>query len=201
MIFTFLLVVTTHNGARALQPVSPQRSSYCQDFLTPLLTRCPLLFGATNCNSDSPVHIGHDKQRKGNDVHKHLATAITVTIAVTIALLAGCDNAKSPDSVATDVAAAQQKAANEVADAQKDASKEVDAAAAKVNDKSAELDNASAKGAYEIAMAKADGDHRVAVEQCKALSGDAQRKCKDVAEADYAANKADAKASEMAQKQ
>jgi hypothetical protein len=47
-------------------------------------------------------------------------------------------------------------------------------------------------------MAKAEGGHEVALAKCKAMSGDAQSKCKDVADADYAAAKANFKATEVA---
>jgi len=117
------------------------------------------------------------------------------------ALLGGCNNAKSPDTVANDVSTAEQKSTNEVADAQKDAAKDIAAASEKVDDKSKDLNNVEAKGAYEVAMAKADGDHKVTLQQCDALSGDAQSKCKSQADADYAAAKANAKANEVAQKQ
>jgi len=50
-------------------------------------------------------------------------------------------------------------------------------------------------------MAKADGNHKIALEKCNVLSGDAQSKCKDVADADYTAAKANAKAAETTQKQ
>ena len=50
-------------------------------------------------------------------------------------------------------------------------------------------------------LAKAEGAHKVALEKCKAMSGDAQSKCKDVADADYAAAKANSKATEVAAKQ
>ena len=86
-------------------------------------------------------------------------------------------------AVANDVAAAQQSAAG------------------KVEEKSKDLNNSDAKGAYDVALAKADGDHKVALEKCEALNGDAQTKCKDMADADYDATKANAKASEVAAKQ
>lgn len=117
------------------------------------------------------------------------------------ALMSGCNNAKSPDTVANDVSAAEQKSSTQVADAQKDAAKDAAVASEKVDDKSKDLNNVEAKGAYEVSMAKAEGDHKVTLEQCNALSGDAQSKCRSQADADYAAAKANAKANEVAQKQ
>ena len=120
---------------------------------------------------------------------------------LTVAVLAGCNSAKSPDAVANDVAAEQQKAANNVADVRKDASKDNASATDKVDDKSKDLNNVEATGAYDVALARAEGNHKVSLEKCNAVSGDAQSKCKDMADADYNAAKANAKASEVSSKQ
>jgi hypothetical protein len=61
-----------------------------------------------------------------------LITALSVLI---VAVLAACNNAKSPDAVANDVAAAQQKVAENAADVRKDASKDNVSATDKVDDK------------------------------------------------------------------
>jgi len=118
-----------------------------------------------------------------------------------IALLGGCNNAKSPDSVAKDVESAQQKASTEVANTEKDAAKDVGSAAEKVDSKLTDLNNTAAKDAYKITLAQADGDHKVALAKCDALSGDAQKNCKQQADADYDAVKANAKATAVAEKQ
>jgi hypothetical protein len=122
-------------------------------------------------------------------------------LVLAVAVLAGCNNAKSPDVVASDVAAAQQKAAKNVADVRKDASKDNVSATDKVDDKSKDLNNVEATGAYDVALARAEGNHKVALDKCNAVSGDAQSKCKDMAGADYDAAKANAKASEVSTKQ
>jgi hypothetical protein len=122
-------------------------------------------------------------------------------IALTIAFSAGCNNAKSPDAVSKDVATAEQKASNEVANRENDASKDISKGADKVGDKLADLNGAAAKDAYGIALAKADGDRKVALANCEALNGDAQKNCKDQADADYNAAKANAKAAEVSDKQ
>jgi hypothetical protein len=102
--------------------------------------------------------------------------------AIAIALC-GCNNAKSPDAIANDVAKTEQKAD------------------AKVDDKLKNLNNKDAKGVYDVAMTAAEGDHNVALEQCNALSGAAQKDCKDKADADYDLVKARAKADLSAAKQ
>ena len=121
--------------------------------------------------------------------------------AVTIALLAACNSAKSPDAVANDVAAAQQKASAEVASTEKDAAKDVGGAADKVDSKLTDLNNTAAKDAYKITLAQADGDRKVALAKCDAMSGDAQKNCKQQADADYDAAKANAKAASVSEKQ
>jgi hypothetical protein len=131
-------------------------------------------------------------------MHSKSMTAIGI---LTLALIAGCNNAKSPDAVANDVAAAQHKTAQEIADAQKEAAKDAATATEKVDEKTKDLNNVQATGAYDVSMAKAEGTHKIALDQCAALSGDAQSKCKDVADADYAAAKANAKATEVTTKQ
>jgi hypothetical protein len=122
----------------------------------------------------------------------------TATSLVIFAVLSGCNHAKSPNTVANDVAAAEQAADKRVADARVEAAKDDAKATDHVKDKSHDLHNAETTGAYDVAMAKAEGAHEVALAKCKMLSGDAQSKCKDMADADYAAAKANSKATEVA---
>jgi hypothetical protein len=126
---------------------------------------------------------------------------VSMVALLAVAMASGCNNAKSPDSVSNDVASAQAKRASEVADAKQDAAKDANKAEAKVDDKTNDLDNTNAKGAYDVAMAQADGDHKVAIQKCEAASGDAQKACKDQANARYDLAKANAKAMLAAQKQ
>ena len=129
-----------------------------------------------------------------------MRTLITSAIAMTLVLIGGCNNAKSPDAVAKDVAAAEKKASSEVANSEKDASKDLGKAADKVDDKLVDLNNAAAKDAYNLAVAKADGTRKVAIANCAAASGNAQKACKDQADADYNATVADAKAAMQSDK-
>ena len=125
---------------------------------------------------------------------------VSMVALFAVAMVSACNNAKSPDAVANDVAAAQAKRASEVADAKQDAAKDANKAEAKVDDKTNDLNNANAKGAYDVAMAQADGGHKVATQRCDELSGDAQKACKDQADAKYDLAKANAKAMLSAQK-
>jgi membrane-bound lytic murein transglycosylase B len=101
------------------------------------------------------------------------------------ALACGCNTAKSPAAVATDVATARQQASTEVTDARKDAAKNVDRVAANGDASSKALNDAGARAAYDVAVAQADGDHNVAIQQCLALSGVPQKSCKERADASY----------------
>jgi hypothetical protein len=97
-----------------------------------------------------------------------------------LALLTACNNAKSPDTAAKDLASADQSAAREVAKAQHDAQKDMSA------------------DAYNVAVAQADGDHKIAIQKCETLQGHDQQLCTDKADADYDAAKANAKAAKVA---
>ena len=110
-----------------------------------------------------------------------MRTNIPVLLGLAALLaVAACNNAKSPDKVADNVAAASQSASKEVADARREQQKD------------------SSSDAYDVAVARADGDHKVAVQKCDALEGHDQKACKDQADADYEAAKANAKASKVA---
>ena len=81
------------------------------------------------------------------------------------------------------MAEAQQDANEDVAEQQSDAVASTDGS---IDDR-AEAD-------YDVAIAKADGDRKVAEEACEALSGDAQENCKKQAEEQYDAAKTQAQA-------
>ena len=116
-------------------------------------------------------------------------------------MLAACNQSKSPDQVAAEVAKAQDKANMELARAEQHADKDVAKAAGKVDDKLTDLNNDAATDAYKVAVARADGDHKVALAQCDSMSGDAQKACRNQADANYDTAKANAKTLEQAQKQ
>ena len=130
-----------------------------------------------------------------------MRTLLASAVAMDFLVASGCDSAKSPETVSKDVAAAEQKAANEVAKSEKAAEKDLDKAADKVDDKLIAFNNAAAKDAYNLAVAQADGDRKVALANCLSLGGDAQKSCKDQAEANYGAAKANAKAAAQSVKQ
>ena len=116
-------------------------------------------------------------------------------------LVAACHQGKSPDQVAAEVAKAQDKANMELARAEQHADKDVANAAGRVDDKLNALNNDAATDAYKVALAKADGDHKVQLAQCDSMSGDAQKACRNQADSNYDTEKANAKTLEQAQKQ
>ena len=122
-------------------------------------------------------------------------------IAATVLAMTGCNNAKSPDEVAKEVASAEQNSTTEVSKSEDKAAKDLGGAADKVDDKLIAFNNDAARDAYNVAVAKADGDRKVALANCDSVSGDAQKACKRQADADYDAAKANAKAVAESQKQ
>lgn len=115
-------------------------------------------------------------------MQKLLLPAIGMIITI---LASGCNSAKSPAAVVNDVAAAQQQASTEVTDARKDAARNLVSAATNADGSSKNLNDVGARNAYDVAVAQADGDHNVAIQKCLALTGEAQKSCKERADAQY----------------
>jgi hypothetical protein len=116
--------------------------------------------------------------------------------------LGGCQRAKTPAPVTeTDVAAVQQDAQKEITEAKVEAKKDVKSAAKVAGAESPETAQARVTGAFDIAMAQADGTHKVALEKCMLLLAAAQQACKDQADADYETAAATAKATRVAKQQ
>ncbi len=128
------------------------------------------------------------------------STQWSAGVALALALLTGCNNPKSPEAQAKDVAATEEVAAREQAQAEQKATTQVEKAAKKMDEKAVALDNTAVKASYDVQVATADGNRKVALEKCEASTGDALKTCKEQAEADYAAAKADAKAAAAAEK-
>jgi uncharacterized lipoprotein NlpE involved in copper resistance len=105
-------------------------------------------------------------------------TALAVMLALT-----GCNKAESPDKVAKDVSNATATAEKNDERAQE---KDVKADAAAQNDINNGLDKAATKeasAAADDAITQAEGENKIARAKCEALSGDAQKNCKDEADA------------------
>jgi hypothetical protein len=108
--------------------------------------------------------------------------------------LSACNKAESPDKVQADVAKAQNDAAAENAKADEKV-KQVEAAAVKDRaDAVAKVADKSVSAVVDSAVTQAEGETKVALAKCEALEGDAQKSCKDTANAHLDAVKAKAKA-------
>jgi hypothetical protein len=108
--------------------------------------------------------------------------------------LSACNKAESPDKVQADVA----KAASDAADANAKADekqKQVEAEALKDRaDAVAKAADKSVGAVVDSAVTEAEGDTKVALAKCESLEGDAQKACKDKANAHMDAVKEKAKA-------
>jgi hypothetical protein len=108
--------------------------------------------------------------------------------------LSACNKAESPDKVQSDVAKAQSTAAEENAKADEKV-KQVEAEAAKDRaDALAKVADKSVGALADSAVTETEGETKIALAKCQALEGDAQKSCKDQANAHLDAVKAKAKA-------
>jgi PDZ domain-containing secreted protein len=114
-------------------------------------------------------------------------------LASALLSLSACNKAESPEKVQADVAKAQSEAAVENAKADEKV-KEVEAAAVKDRaDAVAKVADKSVGAVVDSAVTQAEGETKVALAACEALEGDAQKACKDKANAHLDAVKAKAK--------
>jgi hypothetical protein len=115
-------------------------------------------------------------------------------IASALLGLSACNKAESPDKVQADVAKAQSNAAEENAKAE-EKQKEVQAQAAQERtDAQTKATDKGVGALVDTAVTQAEGETKVALAQCEALDGDAQKACKDKANSHLDAVKEKAKA-------
>ena len=120
-------------------------------------------------------------------------TRSTLVFAAIIAAgttLGACNN---PKSAALDAATAQQAAADSAAKVQQKADARIASARADVHDEQRDITRVGAVEEQRLADAEADGNYKVALTSCLALSGVAQQTCRDQANADYDVARARAK--------
>ena len=98
---------------------------------------------------------------------------LAVAAAVGLCALAGCNQRESASETAKDVAEERQDANENVAEERREAA---DTAMENTEDRAA--------AEYDVAVAQADGQRKIAKEKCETLAGDAQKACKDQADAD-----------------
>ena len=119
---------------------------------------------------------------------------ISALFGSVVLCVSACNNAKSPEKVQEDVAKAQTQAAEDNAKADEKV-KQVEAAAAKDRaDALAKVADKSVAALADSAVTEAEGETKVALAKCQALEGDAQKACKDAANAHLDEVKARAKA-------
>lgn len=111
------------------------------------------------------------------------SSILAVAAVASLFALAGCNKRESAQETAKDVAEATQDKQENVAEERREA--------AGVATEGAE-DRSAAE--YDVAVAQADGNRKVEKEKCETLGSDAQKACKDQADATYEAAKAQAQA-------
>jgi hypothetical protein len=115
-------------------------------------------------------------------------------LASALLCLSACNKAESPEKVQADVAKAQSNAVEENAKADEKV-KQVEAGAAKDRaDALAKVADKSVGAIADSAVTQVEGETKIALAKCQALEGDAQKTCKDEANAHMDAVKAKAKA-------
>jgi hypothetical protein len=121
------------------------------------------------------------------------ASTLWTAAAIVVLGLSGCNRAESPAKVQRDVTAANESAAKKDAEAAERLAKADAEARHDLADARARADEKTTDAAGDAVIAQAEGDHKVAVEQCEALSGQAQRDCKKQADDQLDAVKAKVK--------
>jgi hypothetical protein len=115
-------------------------------------------------------------------------------LASALLCLSACNKAESPEKVQEDVAKAQSNAAEENAKSDQKV-KQVEADAAKDRaDALAKVADKSVGAIADSAVTQVEGETKIALAKCQALEGDAQKTCKDEANAHMDAVRAKAKA-------
>jgi hypothetical protein len=115
-------------------------------------------------------------------------------MAIALLALGGCNKAQSPADVQRDVAGAVNSAAEKNAQA---GEKQADVATSvnkDLGDAMRAADTKTADASADAAMTRAEGNHKVATAKCESMAGDAQKACKDEADAALELAKAKAKA-------
>jgi hypothetical protein len=105
------------------------------------------------------------------------------SIIMLAAAAAACDSAEPIADVRRDVATAEAERSDSVAAARSDGAQAIERERQDVSVERDDVRDARDTRNYEVAVAKADGDFKIATEACEALSGSAQVNCKDQAEA------------------
>jgi hypothetical protein len=127
-----------------------------------------------------------------------LKKPLAVVLFGSLAALAACNKREAPAQVNADVARAEAAKAENVSDALVDqavveAKTSADAVSVDPDNRGSAIEE-RAEEAYKVALAKAEGDMKIATQACDALASGAQPACKQKAEGVYDVAKAQAKA-------
>jgi hypothetical protein len=113
-------------------------------------------------------------------------TTLIFTLAVMVAGgLNACYQAKSPDQVAQDTAAAETKANDATVKVEQRAADKIDSTQTVVSDEQAAAAHTRAIELEKIADTRAEGNHRIALTQCESLAGEMQKACRAQADAAF----------------
>jgi hypothetical protein len=115
-----------------------------------------------------------------------------------LASAAGCNKPQSMAQTQQDVDKAAAEANKDVAESRRDADKNLEKANEKVDSMAMDADHARSEGNEDVAITAAKGAHKVAIEKCESLAGDAQSACKKKADAELDVSKAQAKQQRVA---
>ncbi len=103
---------------------------------------------------------------------------------------AACDTAAPPPAVQRELTEAEAKRAVDVAEERREGAREIEREQQDVAEESRDVAEATRERNYEVALAKVEGDYKVAKEACNPLSGGAQITCLDRAETSHNSAKA-----------
>jgi hypothetical protein len=103
---------------------------------------------------------------------------------------AACDTASRPADVRRDVGNAETARSANVAEARKDGAQAIQQERRDVSAERRDVSDAKDTRNYEVALAKAEGDYKIATETCNGLAGSAQVNCKAEATAALESDKA-----------
>lgn len=112
-----------------------------------------------------------------------LSTALILAMAGSFG--AACNRAENPAEVRKDVSEARQEANQQIADARRAAAEQATEARKDVGETMNDASDKVADANKDVAMARIEGERDVSLQRCEAMSGDAQKSCKDEANATY----------------
>jgi hypothetical protein len=112
------------------------------------------------------------------------ATRLALALCAAM-IVGGCNNAKSPSTVAKDVNSASQKANEDAAKAEQRAEEKVASADKDVQNDQRNEQHVAAVQEEDVSKTEAEGRRNIALAKCESLSGAQQQACKDHANAAY----------------